>query len=257
MAKVVGPQISKELFQRELSRQNWQLGLLNVIAEICERISNRSFTPYLVGGAIRDIVLLKTKRFRDIDVIVEKAKKQDLEELFSVYEVDRNSFGGMRLYRTAPSKERIAIDIWALEDTWALRHTSQVPTIQRFLKTPFLNIDAVAAKPNRSNKWQIYDRGFTEAVRTKTIGINYEPNPDPLLCAFRAILAAQKFRYQLSLDAAKYVLTQLEAAPSSEWRDAQIRHYGKECLQKATVTELVGSIARQIRDETRSDVGVN
>jgi len=204
------------------------------VVEVLHRATSQSWKTFIVGGAIRDLLLGPPDSWpRDVDLIVDGPSPKELESAFSDLLIRRNSFGGLRLQRSvnlkgiSDAKYDLLFDVWCLQDSWGIKAQGLAPTILNFLKTPFLNIDSIAVALTSRSKLIVHEHGFFDAVATKTLEVNNEPNPFPFTCAIRSLLLAAKLDFELGPRLASFIYSLTTAAPVSKLVDAQISHYGQ------------------------------
>jgi hypothetical protein len=200
--------------------------------------------PYLFGGLLRDIFVLGMKQGpRDIDVVVTNGSSEDLAHALHPYIRRRTRFGGFQL-----ELNRWHFDIWPLESTWAFvtdKHLAATP--ENLPKTTFLNVEAVAVSlSGRGRVDRIYENGFFDAVRTRTLDINFEPNPYPALAAVRALATATKLGFSLSVRLATYIIKVEESLGSEALVLAQDSHYGFVRFRRAAIASNLRHIEREL-----------
>jgi hypothetical protein len=219
--------------------------------EICEvlgRAVERNYRIFLVGGLLRDLVFRhKSPRPRDVDFMVFGPSERELEELYSDMICARTSLGGLRLQKQSTESAKTVFDVWRMEDTWAFKgHTAKV-SLRAFLRTPFLNLDSVAAEwVIKYQRWSIHENGFWEGASTRTLDINHEPNPKPLLCAIRTIALARRYELRLSSRLAKYVTSRISSSSDSEMKNVQLAHFGKTVLSTFFLMQTLSVIKGQL-----------
>lgn len=131
-------------------------------------------TPYLIGGAIRDIC--NNYKPRDIDVIID-CKREDLQSIASKYNHRFNRFGGVKL-----EFQGLKIDIWTMSDNWAFKENVYLKSEENIEKGSFYNFDSIVI--NISTK-QIYADFYNECIDNNCLDIiitqeveNLNPNPE-------------------------------------------------------------------------------
>jgi hypothetical protein len=224
--------------------------------EVLQRATSRRWRTYIVGGAIRDLMLRPSGSWpRDVDVMVQGCSQREVADAFSDIVVHHNSFGGLRLRKTveigktSAAKHDLLFDLWRLEDTWAIKTGNLPPTIQSFVKTPFLNIDSVAVDvEGKRGTIKIYESGFFEAIATKTLEINNEHNPFPAVCIVRSLLLAAKLNFWIGPRLALFVKSNSKMIPTSEIVKAQVLHYGRINCFEERVDEWLGIVRQQLEE---------
>lgn len=131
----------------------------------------------LFGGAIRDIFLFGVlKETSDLDFVV-RCDRRMLAEVLSVFNPTENKFGGFRFYFG-----NRGIDIWALEDTWAIKRghvaNRDNAVMLDLLGTTFFNIDSVYFRVKEGNL--VCSKKFFDGIKSKKLTINLYENPFPL-----------------------------------------------------------------------------
>jgi hypothetical protein len=198
------------------------------------RLIEHRWRAYIVGGTLRDVMLAPASAFpRDIDVMIAGCSMSEMESVFQNLRVRKTRFGGLHLAKPAilggigQASCDLLFDVWRLEDTWGLQNSGRAFSIEEFVNTPFLNIDSVAIElMPRKGKRQIFERGFFQALTTKTLDINYEPNPFPLVCIVRALIMAVKLQFSLGSSLARYIVNYSHWGTINDLLEAQRSHYG-------------------------------
>jgi hypothetical protein len=190
---------------------------------ISEKIYERKWTAFLVGGAVRDLVISRgTQPPRDIDIVVGGARVSELLEVFRDAELVRfTRFGGLRLkYLDA------FVDIWPIDETRGVGR-KQPADIADIPKYAFLDVEAVAIEicPNVGTKRQLVESGFINAVISGTLEINYESNPFPEISVFKALRTSQRLNLGMGPGLVEYI--QRKRLDSHSLFAAQRSHYGE------------------------------
>jgi hypothetical protein len=204
----------------------------------------KDWRPFLFGGLLRDVAILGLRhRPRDVDVVIENSSSEELAEELNPYIKRRNRFGGFQL-----ELRKWHFDVWPLQKTWAfVQNKNLVASPQNLPKTTFLNVEAVAASLGENGEVaEIFESGFFEALRTKTLDINLEDNPYPALAAVRALATAEKLGYSLSPRLGRYILETEARLGSEALVSAQDSHYGYVRFRKAKVQKLVKLVRQEL-----------
>jgi hypothetical protein len=222
--------------------------------EVLRRTTSRQWRTYIVGGAIRDLLLGPAGTWpRDVDVIVDGCTADDLKAVFGDILVRRTSFGGLHLRKTVDihglttANYDLLFDVWRLEDTWAIKKSGLDPTIASFLRTPFLNIDSIAVDfANERGPTAIHENGFFQALATRTLEINSEPNPFPVVCAVRSLILAAKLNFWIGPRLAQFIQDLMNTASISDLLSAQISHYGRIRCNEDDIAEWLAHLIAQL-----------
>ena len=74
---------------------------------VLEVMRNRNYSPFLCGGAVRNMLLCNNSIPRDLDIIMGFVSKKQLETLFPEHIKGQTSLGGLKL-----QVKDWSIDIW-------------------------------------------------------------------------------------------------------------------------------------------------
>jgi len=211
-------------------------------AELLDRLTSQQ--AYLFGGTVRDIMVHSPHHhFRDIDIVICDTSTDMLLAEFGELVARRTRFGGLRLDASG-----WLFDVWPLQDTWALQqHPLFLPEDPQTLpRTTFLTIEAIAVslRGKRGYPREIFDHGFFETLQTKTIELNYECNPYPVLNSVRAILTARRLGFSIGPRLLRFIGAHVLGLDIDELIEVQRQHYGRAALRDK---ELVG-IIDQVRN---------
>ncbi len=210
------------------------------IGEILDRAIERRWRAYIVGGTLRDVMLAPPSAFpRDIDLVISGCPEHVVEATFRDLVKRRTRFGGLHLVAQfryggiSSSCGQVLFDVWRLEDTWGIHDAGLPPTIESFVKTPFLNIDSAAIElvPRKARR-RVIELGFFESLLSQTLEINYAPNPFPAVCVVRSLIMAAKLKYSLGPSLSRYIANYSQEASVDELLEAQISHYGRIRCQR-------------------------
>lgn len=172
---------------------------------VLEVMRNRNYSPFLCGGAVRNMLLCNNSIPRDLDIIMGFVSKKQLETLFPEHIKGQTSLGGLKL-----QVKDWSIDIWPILETWAFKENKiEGKGFSDYPKITFLNIDAIAIQLfiKRGQKREIYSNGFFEAITNRMIELNFEENPSPAECIVRALRIANTFKFIIGPRLANYMLS--------------------------------------------------
>lgn len=135
---------------------------------------------YYFGGVCRSVA--EGAEPRDIDVVVDVLMwKRFVIAIQGITTTRTNSFGGMKF-----KLEGMDVDAWALDNTWAFATGISGPASPTLLpETTFLNIESVVAMVWHPDGPWMFEKGFFDAMRTRTIEIQNPNTPCPALCVAR------------------------------------------------------------------------
>lgn len=206
------------------------------VQEVIGIVTAAGWDAYIVGGTIRDLVLgprivgSAAHGARDIDIVLVGVEFVEMKKEFDHLYVRDTRFGGLHLIDRKPEGWGVQFDIWALEQTWAFNIKPVPVNISSFPQTPFLNLDSIAVEVSgrRGMPRQIFEDGFIDGINTRTIEINFEPNPYPDICLVRALIMAAKLQYAIGPKLLDFVLRRARATSINQLMAAQRSHYGTD-----------------------------
>jgi hypothetical protein len=192
------------------------------------------------GGVPRDLIFFNIKNIRDIDLVVTQINNSMIDNIIRRIKNRRTRFGGFKC-----TMNKMPVDIWALNETWAFKQKEfKYPIkVENLPKTVFLSIDAIIL--NISTK-QLYDYNFKKNFEKKTIDIIFKPNPFPSLCVLRAFKYSAKYNFKFSEQLNEYVYQYLNNTYNvfEELRRMYISHYGG---LKKPIDEMFPEIKRYLK----------
>jgi hypothetical protein len=208
---------------------------------------------FIFGGVIRDLMLKGSSISpRDVDLVVGDIDLRDISDVFAEGLQRRNRFGGLHI-----AIHGWQFDVWPLAETWAFRQNFLGPaTFETLPQTTFLNIEAVVVRLD-TRKWryrETYTHGFFEALLTRTLEINCEANPYPILCVVRSLLLAAKLQFSIGPKLADYICEHAQAAGIDELMNVQWQHYKRLIYDGETFDRWLFAIANQRRLSKASPV---
>jgi len=210
---------------------------------VVDRILQKGWEAYLVGGALRDLALGQAPR--DIDIVIcNRTYSEIFTELADFDDLERvgsTQLGGFRLKSSA----NIVFDVWPLNQTLGFKEQGLEPRIENFPHVPFLNLDAIVLQLSlgKGRVRRVYERGFFAGINNRLLEVNYEKNPFPALCLARAIIIAVKFGFRIGPGLIE-VAAEIGSRPSilDEVMEAQRRHYGRERIREEEFREYLRRI---------------
>ncbi len=202
------------------------------VGEVFEIIKQKKWPSVICGGAVRELVLGRKTLPRDLDVIIGCIDIENIMEAFDSFPHKRTRMGGITL-----CLDPWNIDIWPLNETWAIRNNRSrfKPTFQDYTKTTFLNIDAVAVqlyvKPGE--KRRIYSSCFFDGIINHTIEVNLEDNPNPLGCIVKSLVLSKRYHFKIGPRLAHFIVTHMQENKINEVkRIYKEKYYGKELREQ-------------------------
>lgn len=199
------------------------------------------------GGFPRDLMVAGIDAVpRDLDIVLAEDCIAQVEAELSAHVERTTRFGGLHL-----SVHGWDVDVWSLEQTWAFRNDEQFDvTFEDLPKTTFLDVDAVAVSMNDGSP-HVHEHGFFDAIRARTVGLNYRPNPYPALCAVRALDIAHRLDFSLDAELVSYILDTVRENSTSALIEVQEAHFGTIRLSPSTLNRMTRTLRE--RRETGHD----
>lgn len=190
------------------------------LAAALARLPGPPCSTFLFGGLLRDVLFHGPSADpRDVDLVVGGTTTDELAAALAPFIDRRTRFGGLQLVVSG-----VPIDIWPLEETWAFRRPGMPPASFAALPaTTFLNLEGVALElllPS-GQVGRLYACGFFEGVLDRTLEINYEDNPSPVLCVTRSLTLATRLGYSIGPRLRRFLVAALERIPIEDLLAAQ------------------------------------
>jgi hypothetical protein len=174
------------------------------IIELLNSVTANLSDTLIFGGMLREFALKNGRQFSsDIDLVAMVSHKELYDSIVH-FNPEQNKFGGFRF-----SIEKILIDIWAFEDTWAFREGFvKGRGIEDLLKTTFFNVDAVAY--NLSTGELFYSEDWARGIHSRILDINLLQNPSIEKMARKAIKMACVKEFSIGSALAKFLIDNIE-----------------------------------------------
>lgn len=211
---------------------------------LLRRVEAAGFSGFLFGGLLRDLMTASPlAQPRDIDIVIDCLRREEIEDLVRDFATRTNRFGGIRVM------SRIPIDLWCLRDTWAFTRGFWPRAPENLPKTTFLNVEAVVASINpgdgRSGR-RIYSAGFFEAIDSQTLRLNCPDNPYPALCIVRTIVMARRLDFWLEPPLAEYLVREASGVSGEDLEQAQRSHYSAIRYDSREIRRLISDVSEQL-----------
>lgn len=172
--------------------------LLRVMSELAD--SKWRFAVF--GGYVRDLHLFGGQvPSRDIDIVVDGPSTDKLRSWLSAigFKTIINSYGGLKTRSKA-----MAIDIWPIEVTWAMRKGYAKPSLAALPECTFLNLDSIAAEFSRTS-FVIHERSYFAGIERKLLDINFEKTPSIVYVVAKTLLLAARLDFDISNRLSRYI----------------------------------------------------
>lgn len=189
---------------------------------------------YIFSGIIRNY-FLKISEYRDVDVFIEG--EVDIESMIKKFQYRKNSFGGYKI-----QVNDINIDLWFLQDTWALKNSQgsfEFDLAKYIPKTAFFNFSSIVFSFNE-NKFY-YTKFFARFLRDKKIDLVFKPNANYALCVVNSFYYSDKFKLNLA-EKLKTHIKQLNKSNADKYEETQLKHFGKIYYTKKEIEKRISQL---------------
>lgn len=178
----------------------------------------------IAGGLLRSLVIGEPPR--DIDVITLGPIPPD-----TVAGASQNAFRGYKL-----SLHKVSVDLWSVNDTWAVKEGLFPPTAEGLIKSFFFNSEAVAIDPYNH---QVVEAGFIDALRNGKLEIlsSRPPFPPPRFQVMRAAVLCGKYGWRVGPKLREFI-KEANSAPNEVW-SLHRRYYGKTIISNQFVEDFL------------------
>jgi hypothetical protein len=230
--------IFEEMFSFHFSK------FFSTVEEIAFIESLKAITDlYVFSGILRDFLLGYNKEDpRDFDFVIGESNKET-KKIIKKYLVRQTQFGGFKC--RINNKD---VDIWSVQDTWAIKKYRPF-YIQNYLPlTAFFNITAAIYCLN-TNKLYIHDsfKEFLEDIKHQKLDIVLEDNPFPALCIVKTFELMDKFDLPLSDRLKDYILRYNKILTEGDFHDVQMKHFGLIKYDYSTIKERINNLYNRLR----------
>lgn len=193
---------------------------------------------FVFSGVLRDFLLQYNKETpRDFDFVVSEVN-DSIKQVLSRYLIRKTQLGGYKC--RINDKE---IDIWTIQDTWAIKKYRPF-YLQNYLPlTAFFNITA-AVYNLTTCKLYIHDRfkDFLEDKKHRKLDIILEDNPFPALCVIKTIELMNKFNLTLSDELKEYLIRYHKVLNESDYLNIQLKHYNTIKYEYLSIQNTIESL---------------
>jgi hypothetical protein len=136
----------------------------------------------------------------------------------------------------------LTVDVCVLEAVVAFRDRPSGPrTLRDFVKTTFLNVDAVAVPLDRARR--VVETGFMRGLREQTLDLQYVPNVNPAGAAVKAVVCARRYGFTMTPSLRAYVGERLAEGSLTEaiTETKQRTRYGAALAPWTDFIDCIGS----------------
>lgn len=221
-----------------------------VLSYFFQDLSDRGWDAVVFGGVIRDLVSgLGTSQIRDIDIVVDTGSRGDLVDACAPWIQRQTRFGGLHL-----KVGRWPVDIWRLEDTWALKRHEGTLSLSQLPGTTFLTSEAIAvslhAKLGKERK--LFAGRFFESIASRVVDINHASNPYPELCVVRSLVTAYRLNLAIAPELCVYIANFGARMSPDDLESVQLSHYGSVRYLGVTLTSCISQIVDHLANNGRA-----
>lgn len=207
-------------------------------------IRQKQWQAVFFGGTLRSLLWSRVRenvpgRPRDVDIVTEGARLDDLEKLFRPYIVRHTRFGGLKLERVGSlvGSRKWEFDIWPLEETFALKESGKkFPNFRNLPETTFFNVESIAVDiwARRGSERRVFskDDQFFKGIIQRTLEVNKVENPFPDLCVVRALVMAAQLEWKIGPKLLQFLGDFGLQMSATQFETIQETHYGAVRLQR-------------------------
>jgi hypothetical protein len=194
---------------------NIEADALNFLYEVSKHTEG-----YIFSGLIRNF-FLGNETIRDVDIVL--ASDIELEKLYPNYKFKRNSFGGYKI-----EINNTKIDIWILEDTWALQYQKSFDfnfDLDKYIpNTAFFNFSSIifSLTENRFH----FTTDFLRFLRDKKVDLVYLPNANYHLCVINTFYYTDTYYLGIGEKLRRFII-KFYKSNFEKYEEIQLKHFGK------------------------------
>ena len=206
-----------------------QLQQKNSEMKAFQEVLSQAGPVLLVGSFVRDTLLGRLDKPRDLDVMVDVQTPKQIEKHIKPWLVDTNVFGGFIAHVGGTP-----VDVWPFSQTWPFRVGLLPASRENYVRSVVLSTDAVLADLSEEH---LYTCGFWKTFQYNTMDLIFKHTGMPSHVAFRALAAAKKYRLHLSPELRAYI-REIDT-PMEEFLTEQKQHYGKLVVSASAYLEVL------------------
>jgi hypothetical protein len=240
----IGPSSLRRRFRRLLHDPNTKKKR-DQLRTLLSYFGRETWEVYLFGGLLRDIATKGPFALpRDIDLVVGDSTLEEIKLDFRNKVEGENRFGGLSMRFGDWS-----VDVWPISETWAFKeHWNGGIAPAELPKTTFLNVEAVAMglSPIPGHGRPVYENGFFDALRERTLSVNFEKNPYPESCIARTFVTAASLRYKIGTDLCEYIYEKSKRIGVGRIIEYQNNHYGRVHLDSGRIEKWIEETNRYV-----------
>jgi hypothetical protein len=200
-------------------------GNRRVPQEILERLRCLETSIYLVGGVARDLAVFGSNaKIRDIDIVVASdVSTERLAQTVREFIKRRTRFGGLQL-----SDGSIDVDVWPLDQTWAIREKLVVGAdLAALANSAFLNIESVVIELTSTGVGEMFcSDAFLTGIANQKVDLHLSASPFPRICALRSLIKVAEIGYSMG-SALQHFLMEMRPSLTLDFcNNIQIERYG-------------------------------
>lgn len=106
---------------------------------------------------------------------------------------------------------------------------------------------AAELPPLSGRPTRVYERGFFRAIHERTVDVNLEDNPSPVLCLVRSLDLAARLHFAIGPRLARFARRLFDRLTEDEFADAHARAHGRfgcsSCLFRSWRTAISDAVA--------------
>lgn len=208
----------------------------------------------IVGGFIRDLYFIKDEFSpRDLDLVVDDIYVLELESQVNQLCIGKTSLGGYRLV-----VNNCSVDIWRVQDTVSFAIENHLfPSFANLPRLTFLNIESIVVELQEDKLVKIYDNGFSKAINSSILDINYELNSDPKRNIMKSLMHSKSLKMRIGKSLAKYIVNHSKTISLIALKEAQEKYYGLQSLKEFSIESSISKLQKALEQNNYLPVCVS
>jgi len=218
------------------------------VIAMLRRLKEAQVDAVFFGGTLRSLLATRIvgkghKRPRDVDIVISGNSMDSIREIVEKQIERTTRFGGLQV-----KEQNWQFDLWPVEKTWAFEKDGvSERSFEALPRTTFFNLEAIAVevwpRPGKSRKVFAGNNQFFEGIIERLLEINREDNPFPSLCVVRAFVLAHSLDFDFGPRLTEYIVKNGLHLTSSDLKDVQCSHYGKERMLSCEIVDSIRFLA--------------
>jgi len=218
------------------------------VIAMLRRLKEAQVDAVFFGGTLRSLLATRIvgkgqKRPRDVDIVISGNSMDSIREIVEEQIERTTRFGGLQV-----KEQNWQFDLWPVEKTWAFEKDGvSERSFEALPRTTYFNLEAIAVEvwPRAGKSRRVFagNNQFFEGIIDRLLEINREDNPFPSLCVVRAFVLAHSLDFDFGPRLTEYIVKNGLQLTSSDLKDVQRAHYGKERMLSCEIVDSIRFLA--------------